>query len=124
VTNHAAGSERANYLGGNAALPASARTANQWFNTAAFAQPAPYTFGNTGRTILDGPGTIGCDIAEMKMFPITERQHLQFRAEAFNFINHPFFHYPSNNVSSSNFGVITGTSGDSREIQFVLKYIF
>jgi len=34
---------------GNPVLPKSQRTLNQWFNTAAFSEPAPGTFGNGGR---------------------------------------------------------------------------
>jgi hypothetical protein len=124
IPNAATGNTRAEQIVGNAALSPSARSVSKWFNTSAFALPAPYTFGNSRRYILDGPGTISVDFALMKLFSITERQQLQFRAEFFNIINHPNFSYPQNYVGAGNFGAISRTQGDNRQIQLALKYTF
>lgn len=63
---------RADYIGGSKELPSSERSPAKWFNTAAFAQPAPYTFGNSGRDILIGPGFNNVDMSLMKVFNIRE----------------------------------------------------
>jgi hypothetical protein len=122
---------RANYVGGSMTLPSSQRSPLKWFNTSAFAQPAAFTFGNTSRDILDGPGLHNLDLSVGKLFSITERQKVQFRAEFFNVFNHPYFTFPNSNVSSPGFGTITstaavenGSAGSNRVIQFALKYIF
>jgi hypothetical protein len=60
-------------------------------NSAAFALPAPFTFGNAGRNILYGPGLVDADFSLFKDFPIKERAKLQFRIEMFNIFNHPNF---------------------------------
>jgi hypothetical protein len=71
------------------------------------------------------PGIIGFDFAMHKDFMFTERQKLQFRFEAFNFPNHPNWNNPNGNIASgTNFGVITGTRGNMRNLQFALKYMF
>ena len=49
-------------------LPTGQRTPDHWFDTAAFAQPAPFTFGNAGRDIIPGPGNIVFDLALARMF--------------------------------------------------------
>src|SRR5204863_824056 len=59
------------------------------FNPAAFAAPAAGTFGNSGRNILRNPGEQQWDIALFKNFRVGNTQKIQFRAEMFNFINHP-----------------------------------
>ncbi len=59
----------------------------QFLNVAAFAQPAPGTFGNLGRNTLRGPGFADVDFAAVKNTAITERVSLQFRAEMFNLFN-------------------------------------
>ena len=51
-TGQQAGSDRPNLIG-NLALPNP--SASEWFNTAAFAIPAPITFGSAGRNIFDRP---------------------------------------------------------------------
>jgi hypothetical protein len=124
IPNTNTGRTRARYLGGQAALSPSKRTVSQWFNTSAFALTAAYTFGNSGRSILDGPGTISVDFSLMKRFFITERQRLQLRAEFFNIPNHANFTYPRNSVGASDFGAISSTTWDNRVIQLALKYIF
>ena len=98
-------------------------TTDQWFNTAAFAFPAPGTFGNAGRNILDGPGFQNFNVALVKNTHFSETVNLQFRAEAFNLFNHPNFNLPDNFLGSPTFGRIS-SARDPRHIQFGLKLLF
>ncbi len=95
----------------------------RWFNTAAFRVNAPNTFGNAGRNIVEGPGQVDITFGLFKNFNLTERYRLQFRSEFFNLFNHVNLGNPNTNVSSGNFGRITG-AGAPRVIQFALKFIF
>jgi hypothetical protein len=95
----------------------------QYFNTAAFAQNPPGTFGDAGRGILRGPFREGLDFGAIKNFPISERHKLQFRSEIFNIFNHANLNNPNGNLSAPTFGRITG-SGAPRVIQLALKYMF
>ncbi|HKV37554.1 MAG TPA: TonB-dependent receptor [Pyrinomonadaceae bacterium] len=99
------------------------RTTDQWFNTSAFAFPAPGTFGNAGRNILNGPGYQNVNVSLLKNTALTERFNLQFRAEAFNLFNHPNFNLPDNFLGSPTFGRIT-SARDPRHLQFGLKLLF
>lgn len=98
---------------------------NQYFNPAAFKTNAPGTFGNSGRNIMQGPGTNTADIGVDKNWRIRERGNVQFRWEMFNAFNRPSFGIPNNDPSSSNFGQIT-TMGvtPSRVMQGALKVSF
>jgi len=98
-------------------------TTSQWFNTAAFAFPAPGTFGNAGRNILDGPGYQNVNASLVKNTHLTEQVNLQFRAEFFNLFNHPNFNLPDNFLGSPTFGVIS-SAREPRHIQFGLKLLF
>ena len=60
---------------------------NQYFNPAAFIQPASGTYGNVGRNVLTGPSLATLDLSLAKKFAITERVGLQFRSEFFNILN-------------------------------------
>jgi hypothetical protein len=95
---------------------------NEWFNTNAFAQPQPYTFGNTPRTTsnLRSPGYTNWDIAVQKWWTLTERARLQFRSEIFNAFNHPNFTAPNTTFGSPQFGTIT-SAFSPRDIQFAVK---
>ena len=72
-------------------------------STTAFTQPAPYTFGNVGRTLPDvrSPGMTNWDASLVKNTALAERVNLQFRAEAFNVTNTPFFWLPGTNLNDS-----------------------
>ncbi len=99
------------------------RSRLKWFNTAAYASPAQYTFGNERRNDLIGPTYKDVDFNAFKNFPITERFNLQFRGEFFNIFNHTNYGIPANNVQATSFGQIT-SANTAREIQFALKAIF
>ena len=76
-------------------LPAGQRTANRWFNTAAFTAPPPLRFGNAGRNTIRGPGNAVIDLGLHKRFQLTERVSIQVRAEGFNAFNHPNPGFPA-----------------------------
>jgi hypothetical protein len=110
-------------LVGNPKLPGSQRSIDRWFNTEAFVVPAPFTFGNSGRNIVDGPKLNEFEASIAKSFFFKERYRLQFRGEFFNAFNHPAFGFPSRTVTSLRYGTIR-SGGQGREIQLGLKFIF
>ena len=101
----------------------------QWLNPAAFVR-ANLAFGNAGRNILTAPGFEDIDVALAKATTIRENISLQFRAEAFNLMNHPNFSQPVNNITAATYGQITATRtsrgdlGSSRQLQLGMKLIF
>jgi outer membrane receptor protein involved in Fe transport len=110
--------------GQKVSLPRDQRTPEHWFNTSAFSQPAPYTFGNAGRDVIPGPGNIVFDLALARIFHPREAQAIEFRAEFFNAFNYPNFGIP---VANPDFGPFFGriiATGEPRRIQFALRYDF
>jgi len=107
------------------------KTLESWYDTGCFTTEALQQalsagqprFGNSGRNILDGPGQANFDIGLLKRFSLGERIKVQFRAEAFNFFNHPNFGGPDVSIGSPFAGVI-GSAGEPRDIQFGLKVEF
>jgi hypothetical protein len=111
-------------------------TTSEWFNTTLFAGGCnnatyasnPYcvplgTFGNAGRDIFHGPGTIQWDMSASRIFQFNERLKLQYKAEFFNIMNHANWNAPTAGLTSSTFGQVT-TFGSPRLIQMSLKMIF
>jgi len=101
----------------------SSRSYKEWFNVAAFAQPAPYQFGSARRNSLTGPGMTNLDLSILKDTHLSEALRMQFRAEFFNAFNNVNFGTPNANLGATNFGTIS-TAAASREIQFGLKLLF
>jgi hypothetical protein len=95
----------------------------EWFNTAAFAQPALGVIGNTGRNIVRAPGLNNWDMSLFKNIPLGERLRLQLRGEFFNAPNHTQFGYPDAYIQDATFGVI-GSARAPRIIQVAMKFIF
>ena len=97
----------------------------EWFNTACFQVPAPFTFGNESRTDphLRGPAYANMDFA-LEKHDKFEGMDVMFRAEAFNMTNTPHFWAPDTNAGSLTFGQILSTTGTPRVIQFALKITF
>jgi outer membrane receptor protein involved in Fe transport len=108
----------------NGNLSSSQQSIKEWYNTACFVTPPLYTFGNTGRNVLIGPGLETWDLGADKDFRITERFLLQFRTEFFNTLNHPNFGLPNSSIGSTAAGTITGVLTNARQVQFALRLHF
>ena len=93
------------------------RTADEWFNPAAFATPPAFTYGNAGRNSVYGPPLQTMDFALARTFRFTERASFQFRAEAFNALNKVNLGTPNRFVNTPQFGTITMAMTPGREIQ-------
>ena len=101
------------------------KTLAKFFNPAAFAAPAPYTFGNSAYDLLYGPRYQDWDMSLAKNTTISERLKLQLRADSFDVFNHPNFANPNATQSNtSNFGQITSTTGEPRTLAFGAKLMF
>jgi hypothetical protein len=112
-------------LVGNPVL-ASGKSIYQWYNTAAFAQPANFTSGTLARsyTGVRANWTRNLDASLFKNFNVMEKIRLQFRAEAFNLTNTPIMNAPGTTINGANFGVVTSQANPPRNIQLALKLIF
>lgn len=109
-------------------------TSGQWFDTSVFAKPAAGTFNSQRvRDLIYQPGFQNWNLGLFKSFPIREQRGFQFRAEAYNFINHPNWGGGSGggvnfNPTSSNFGKVTtkggGVAGGERNLQLSLRFYF
>ena len=98
---------------------------DRWINPAAFAAPAPFTFGNTSRYInLRAPANRSESFAILKNTSIREGMKIQFRTELYNPFNRTVFSAPVTNLSDPAFGQIQSQSNSPRNIQFGLKFMF
>jgi len=110
-----------------APLPAGSQLnmgADEWFNPAAFAAPAAFTYGDAGRNSVYGPGMQTMDIALQRAFRITERLNFQFRGEAFSALNKVNLGTPNRFVNTPQFGTITMAMTPGREIQLSARFSF
>ncbi len=116
------GSWYPNQVGDPRAAP---RTIAKWFNTAAFAAPAPGTFGNNHRNNIYGPGQIIFDLSAGKTFNVwADRYKFQLRVDAINALNHANFSNPGTSIGSGSAGVITGTTNGGRSLQLGGRFSF
>ena len=124
----ASGGERPNLVGDPFLDTGRTRSAliQEYFATGAFAFPATGHFGNSGRNILIGPGALNTDLAVLKRFRPWKSEplgSLEFRGEAYNFLNFVNLGQPTNTMTSPAFGTIT-SSGAARVFQLGLRYDF
>ena len=107
-------------------LPRDERTLTQYIDTGAFSTAGlgRTDIGNAGRNLVRGPGLVNADVSLFKQFNIKEKAAAQVRVEAFNVTNTPHFAGPNGDMSRGDFGVITGTVGNPRIMQFALKLKF
>jgi hypothetical protein len=73
-------------------------------NPAAFTIPSVLQQGSEGRNTIRGFPLVQLDLAIRRQFSITEHLKLQFRADGFNFINHPNFGNPLSNLGTCALG--------------------
>ena len=84
----------------------------------------PKGYGNAGVSLFDAPAQKTWDFACFKEFAVQEGHRIQFRYEAFNFLNTPQFAAPSRSLGAADFGRISSTVINNREMQLGLKYLF
>jgi hypothetical protein len=130
---------RPDYLGGQIKTSHShSQPAGQnpmWYNPAAFAVPAPGSFGDFGRNTIYGPGILNFNMSLFKNFNFTENTRIQLRFEAFNVFNHtqwanintdlgaPTSGTPFSGANAGSSGQIT-SARDPRQLQLGGKFYF
>ena len=97
-----------------------------WLNPDAFAVPDRFTLGDAARNLpgIRGPWLFDLDMLLAKNFYWGERWRAQFRAEVFSMTNTPHFALPNTSVGAGNFGLITGTYGGRRVMEFGMRITF
>ena len=107
----------------SANLPGGQRTPDQWFDTAAFSLPAPFTFGSALRNSVIGPGFATLDVAVSKSWDLQRGTRLEFRWEIFNALNRANFDIPNRIFGTPNFGRIF-SARLPREMQLGVRLSF
>jgi hypothetical protein len=100
------------------------RNTMQWFNPAAFAAPAAFTYGSVGRNTVYGPGMQTLDLALVRSFAVRESARIEVRGEAFNALNHSNLGTPNRFVNTPQFGTITEAATPGRELQVSARFSF
>jgi hypothetical protein len=135
INRGVSGSLRANVTGESISLRNP--TTAEWFNTAAFcapsstfggsggtcANPNGTSFGDAGRNIIEGPGSVVVDMSLSKTITIRESRALELRLQAANVFN--FIDYSAINtvVNSLTFGEVTSAAA-TRRITFIARFRF
>jgi hypothetical protein len=104
-------------------LPGDERTAERWFDTGAFALPAPFTFGSARRNNVLGPGFANVDFSLAKTWALGVASNLELRWEVFNLFNRANFDLPNRIFGTPNFGRIFSAK-NPREMQFGVRLAF
>jgi hypothetical protein len=113
-----------NYLGGPIKFSNPRTSASQqFFSTNQFTSETLGHGGDANHSFFGGPGLNNWDFALHRNISITERAHLEFRAEFFNLFNHAQFSEPTGNFNSAAFGDVTNASA-GRIGQMALKLVF
>ena len=107
----------------DANLPRGERTVERWFDTAAFALQAPFTYGSAPRNPVFAPGYANVDLSLAKNWLLADGGRLEFRWEIFNVLNRANFDLPNRFFGTPNFGRIFSAL-NAREMQFGLRYSF
>lgn len=110
---------------------------NQFINGNCFSAPSPGHNGSFIFPYIKGPAFFNSDLSVFKNFQISESKKIQFRASAYNFLNHPLTSYnpaggdgnltlslnSAGKLTNPNFGYANFLNGN-RNIQLVLKFFF
>ena len=136
TTNLGAGQLRPNYVPGCQRKTSGSSfqkfQTNNWFNAACFTYPGDFSFGNEPRVdpVLRAQGLVDFDFSLGKITTIRDEMNLQFRAEAFNLFNHPYFNVPQTQMGGAHYDAIsptissTSTPVSPRLLQLSLRFNF
>lgn len=115
------GSDRPNLVGD----PASGSPGpDRWFNTAAFAVPERYTFGNAGRNSLRGPGYASVDVSVARTLTWGGHARLVLEVQGFNLLNRANYDLPMRYVDEpATFGRIVSARAP-RQVQLAARVEF
>jgi hypothetical protein len=103
------------------------RTPPVFLDRNAFVSPLAYTYGNTPRTLVYGlrnPASYNQNVSVRRSFRIRESLGLTFQGDAINVFNWVNFSSPNLDITSANFGRITGQSNLARVVQFNARVTF
>jgi hypothetical protein len=106
------------------ANPYSDKSLNRYLNAAAFAYPANGVLGNEPARAFEGPAFWKVDVTLARVLALSERHSVELRVEAFNALNNFNWGDPATNLDVSTFGRINTQNGNSRIMQFAIKYSF
>jgi hypothetical protein len=98
----------------------------RFFDPRAFQPPPSGRFGTSGRNVITGPGSQTVDVSLTRAFRMSDFTRLQFRADAYNVLNHPNFVAPpsmQNFADSPDFGALF-VARSPRIMQFGLKFLW
>ncbi|MBI2687450.1 MAG: TonB-dependent receptor [Acidobacteria bacterium] len=104
-------------------LPADERTIFRYFNPAAFARPKDWTYGNAGKWVVRGPGSIDLSAFALKDIRVVENVRVQLRVESFNAMNHMNLSDINTQIGNRSYGQISGV-GSARYFQFGAKLLW
>lgn len=96
---------------------------SEWFDTSSFEAPEYGFFGNAKNGTIRGPGYTSINVSLYKNIPIYKRLSTQFRAEAFNVLNHPNFQSVDTGVGDGSYGSVT-SAGNPRILEFAMKVLW
>ena len=121
------GTVRPNWTGKNPTRSGSVtKRLNEYFDTSQFTYNAPFTFGNTPRSMPDlfEPGVDDWSMSLFKDTTVRDKLQFQFRAEAFNTFNRVQFGAPNAYLNSPAFGVINNQQNGPRTLQLGARMTF
>jgi hypothetical protein len=95
-------------------------TVDKWFDTAAFALPAQFTYGDSGANILREDSYKNFDFSVFKRFG----RKVELRVECFNLTNTPSFNAPATAIDTATASRVTSTFSTPRQVQLGLKFNF
>ncbi len=120
INRGVSGSLRANVVPGQS-ITVGNPTAQEWFNTAAFCtpglncvNPTGTSFGDAGRNIIEGPGSVTFNMSLNRTIPIKDARVLELRISANNVFNHVNYAAINTTVNSLTFGEVTSAAGMRR----------
>ncbi len=116
---------RANATGQPVTLPASARTTQEFFNTAAFSLPVPGEFGDAGRNTIPGPGMVNFNMSLDRFFTLSQEKGIRgdFRISSDNIFNTPNWNGLATVVNGQGFGRVTSVRA-MRSLNLFLRVSF